>query len=138
MVRPPIGVEDKVVADDRQTCQLTLSGQNTVKGIAMVKGQRGHGGRVIELNSQHFDSIDRELRSKKGAEGLDQVELAEAQLDGHFPDAGHTEPTMIGRVWARAAFPHGNKSPLPSKPDERPNGSCWQIDTGSNDGNVSP
>ena len=81
----PIGIENRISANDGHVVSQALSGKHTIKGITVMKWKGNDVRYVADFHLKKVKSIDFHLSGNELIEGPLQFEFAEARLDADFP-----------------------------------------------------
>lgn len=98
-----VRVEYWINADQCHLLHFRLRDEESVKRIAMMKGERGNQSSVIKRNAQQFNGVIGKLSWDQGFERFAQCKFANADLDGDFPHACHTQVAIVIQIFNRGA-----------------------------------
>ncbi len=91
-------VERGIRAHQREPLKDSLSDQEPVERVAVMKGERIHGEDMLRGDIQCIEVVPGETLGPELSERAIQGELARAQLDGDFPGRHHTDHHSCGGV----------------------------------------
>ena len=107
--------ERPAYAHERQGFYLALRDEQPVKWVAMMKWKLGDHLSVLIGDPHEVDVVGLELRGEEDCEWLMKHQLAEADFDGHLPQAPHAQQALVSEVFDQGP---GGRAEAPIAHDE--------------------
>ena len=101
--RHPVGGELRIAGDDGQPFNLSLANHKAIKRVAMVPRQCNQTTIVPQVHRQQLKTVGIEHAWKDHIIVRLEMQLAERQLDRHFPRHGVADEALIRLIFHRCS-----------------------------------